>query len=251
MKPLIIGVAGKANAGKDTTGSMILYHFLKGNTGSYADWLTNRVKFENEQRIRVKHFADDLKEVVSNMFNITVAQCNDRKYKDERYYCIENGRFYEESEINRPDFVNITEEKLQFEHIADIRNRNINAHHVIKLRTLIQYIGTDICRNFIDYSIWTRNTLLKARKVARMYDICVIADVRFENEAAAIQHDSLYGGLIKINRDNVISSNHKSEQIDFDCEYVIDNNGTLMNLFYKTMELTQVIKDKYKDATWN
>ena len=67
---------------------------------------------------------------------------------------------------------------------------------------------------------------------------------RFANEANAIRNNDklLYGGLIKINRDNQDLDEHNSERINFDVDFEIDNNGNLMQLFYKVLEICQKIK---------
>ena len=74
--------------------------------------------------------------------------------------------------------------------------------------------------------------------------LCIIPDVRFANEANAIRNNDklLYGGLIKINRDNQDLDEHNSERINFDVDFEIDNNGNLMQLFYKVLEICQKIK---------
>lgn len=58
-------------------------------------------------------------------------------------------------------------------------------------------------------------------------DVCVVADVRFRNEAARVHE---LGGLIwKIDRDTEVSDDHVSEWglPDADIDLVIDNHGTL------------------------
>ena len=60
---------------------------------------------------------------------------------------------------------------------------------------------------------------------------CLIADVRFEDECMAIKY---YGGkIIRVDR----RDNHESEQIKISQDdYVIDNTGTLVGLFYKVLK---------------
>ena len=114
----------------------------------------------------------------------------------------------------------------------------------IKLRALMQYFGTDICRNYIDNNIWINSTMSKVIDTAITRTLCIIPDVRFANEANAIRNNDklLYGGLIKINRDDQYLDKHDSECIDFDVDFKIDNNGNLMQLFYKVLEICQKIK---------
>ena len=62
---------------------------------------------------------------------------------------------------------------------------------------------------------------------------CIIADARFEDECMAIKY---YGGkIIRVDR-RVNNDNHESEQIKISQDdYVIDNTGTLVGLFYKVL----------------
>ena len=72
--------------------------------------------------------------------------------------------------------------------------------------------------------------------------ICIVPDVRFSNEANALKFNlqSLYGGVILVEREND-TYEHSSENIDFDTDFVIDNNSTLSKLFYKVLEICQTI----------
>ena len=109
----------------------------------------------------------------------------------------------------------------------------------------MQYFGTDICRNHIDNNIWINSTMSKAINIAINRTLCIIPDVRFSNEANAIRNNSklFYGGLIKINRDNIDKDDHSSEHIYFNADFEIDNNGNLMQLFYKVLHICQKIKE--------
>ena len=102
----------------------------------------------------------------------------------------------------------------------------------IKLRALMQYFGTDICRNYIDNNIWINSTMSKVIDIAISRTLCIIPDVRFANEANAIRNNDklLYGGLIKINRDNQDLDKHNSERINFDVDFEIDNNLSLIHI---------------------
>ena len=64
---------------------------------------------------------------------------------------------------------------------------------------------------------------------------CIIADARFENdECEAIKQCG--GKIIRVDR-RVNNDNHESEQIKISQDdYVIDNTGTLVGLFYKVLK---------------
>ena len=71
MKKFIIGIAGAKNSGKDTVASMINYIFAVGVTrASYAEYLIKRTSIDNTYKDRIVHFADGLKDILSNLYNI-------------------------------------------------------------------------------------------------------------------------------------------------------------------------------------
>ena len=107
----------------------------------------------------------------------------------------------------------------------------------------MQYFGTDICRNLLSDDIWIRQTMNKAVNIAETRKLCIIPDVRFANEAEAIQSRdaSLYGGLVMINRNSSGSAEHSSENVKVAADFNIDNNGSLMMLFYQVLAICQKI----------
>ena len=59
-------------------------------------------------------------------------------------------------------------------------------------------------------------------------------------ERDAIKNCYLYGGVIVLKRGET-SANHSSEDIDFTGDITIENNGSLMQLFYKVLNYLQNI----------
>lgn len=117
----------------------------------------------------------------------------------------------------------------------------------IKLRSLLQYFGTEVCRNKLDDNIWIKCAINKIVNKAESRRLCIVPDVRFANEADAlrISNDSLYGGVIEVRRNDAgDTDNHDSETIDFGVDEVIENNGTKMALFYKVLSYVEFIVNK-------
>lgn len=243
MNKFIIGITGSKNSGKDTVASMINYIFYSGLAKSnYNNYLTSRINIDTRFGHRVIHFADSLKDVLSILYNIDRNRFDDRESKDSLYYGINTGVFYNEVFItNNKDYKIITIEDLVYTNLSDIVDNNVNVIKCIKLRTLMQYFGTNICRNMLSKDIWIKCAMNKAIGIAESNRVCIIADVRFRNEAEVIRNASLYGGVIKVCRDKHDSNEHISEINDFDVDYTIDNNGKLINLFYKVMQVVQQI----------
>ena len=245
MKSFIIGIAGCANSGKDTVASMINYIFADGVTqASYQRYVIKHISIDGTFKDRIIHFADPLKDVLSCMYNIPRSYFDDRAYKDKYWYNINKGEFIKQPIVIGKGYNTINIEHLNEDwSLHDILNTYDELNNVIKLRTLMQYFGTNICRNKMGHDVWINATMRRAIDIANTRRLCIISDVRFDNEVEAIQSVSepLYGGVIKVNRGNNESSEHSSEIIDFTVNFEIDNNGTLMQLFYKVLEICQTL----------
>lgn len=246
MKECIIGIAGCKNSGKDTVASIINYIFATGITCSnYADYVIRRRSIDISHKDRIIHFADSMKDAMSIIFSIPRSAFDDKVKKDNEYWDYFNRKFITFGEVLRDKnyiiFDNVIDKNLN-DLIQRCSAKKQSLY--IKLRTLMQYFGTDICRNHIDNNIWINSTMSKVIDIAMTRMLCIIPDVRFANEANAIRNSDklLYGGLIKVNRDNQDLDEHNSERINFDVDFEIDNNGNLMQLFYKVLEICQKIK---------
>lgn len=236
MKNIIIGIAGQLNSGKDTVASMINYIHQQGVTkASYRDWQMSQSYYDTNFKHKIIHFADPLKDCLSIIYNIPREYFDDRIKKDEEYYLL-NERVFINKESFKDKYHEITIEDLKEHSLNELLYDTIN-NIGIKIRTLMQYYGTEICRNHLDQQIWIKSVMGKAANIADRYGLCIIPDVRFNNEADSIMNCSLYGGVIKINRDNCVQTNHSSEIMDIPYDIELDNNGTKMQLFYKTIEV--------------
>lgn len=249
MKNFVIGIAGVKNSGKDTVASMINYIFAAGvSKAKYQDWVIKQTAYDSNYKDRIIHFADPLKDILSIMYNIPRYKFDDREYKDELWYCFETNSFLNERTVINGNYNVIT--------IVSINNYGslkasfagkYKENNVIKLRTLLQYFGTNICRNNLNDDIWIRSAIGKIVTKAESRRLCIVPDVRFANEADAlrISNDSLYGGVIEVRRNDVgDTDNHDSETIDFGVDEVIENNGTKMALFYKVLSYVEFIINK-------
>lgn len=235
MKKFIIGFAGEKGVGKDTLASMVSYIMTVGiNKANFADYLRYNV---NRNYPTIIHFADKLKDCVSIIYNIPREYMDNREYKDEMLYCLEEHRFLTQKDA-AIGYDEICIEDLYDEKLCDIASQ-CNGKACVKLRTLLQYFGTDMCREMLGYDIWVTSTMYNAADIVDKYGFCCIADVRFRNEANAITSSSLYGRLVRIKRDVHGEHNHASEIIEFDCPEIIDNNSSKLNLFYKAIEIVQ------------
>ena len=105
------------------------------------------------------------------------------------------------------------------------------------VRTLLQFIGTELFRDNIVDDIWVRSLWLRIKE--NPHKNYVITDIRFPNELNFFKEK--YNGnfiSIKVERDGCVGNDvglgmHKSEQYDLDTDYVIDNNETIYDLNLK------------------
>ena len=101
-------------------------------------------------------------------------------------------------------------------------------------RFALQYIGTDVMRDHFHENIW----VISAERKIIMHDRVVLSDVRFPNEIRMIKNNC--GAMWRVSRDPEPDLNnlHVSETAWIDAEFdrVIDNNGSLDDLFVNTRE---------------
>ena len=229
---IIIGLAGVAGSGKDTAATMISYIYKHGSAANYAKWLQYHAivkKYPN-----IVHFADNVKECLSIIYDIPLEYFNNRMYKDEYFYVLNEKRFIDYTTANK-EYLIIENSDLMHEPLSEHIFRKPKC--CIKLRTLMQYFATDICRYHLSDDIWIKSAIWKAISTLDITDVGIIADVRFQNEASYIKNKQ-NGIIIKLTR-NTTKLNHSSEKINFECDYEIENNGSLQQLYYKILEIIQ------------
>lgn len=246
---LIIGLSGQKGSGKDLTASIIDYIVKRNIRGAnYKDWVLYDVANKDKELKTIVHFADPLKEFISKLFNINIKYFYDRNYKDNKYIklaaytsgkCTITNAFISEEEAKNKKYLIVTYDELIR---LPLSYWMLNNNMCIKIRTLLQYIGTDIGKQLIDNSLWTKLIANTISTKATKYRLCIIPDVRFTDEAETIK--KLGGIIIKINR-NIESNNndkHISEYIDnIKEDYIIDNNGTKFNLFYNIFNIINTV----------
>lgn len=195
---MIIGISGKAQAGKDTVCKMITYtiwyytfsqrlkpfgidHYKECIT--YYDTLLNNIDYQHTS------FAKALKSCLSVILNKDLDKFENISFKNSRIDWLNN----------------------------------------MTVRELLQKFGTAI-RNEVCDDFWVKVCLKNCT------EDCIISDVRFESEAEGIR--DINGIIIRINRDGAGAGNHISEIAldNYSFDYIIDNNGTEEDLLFKVKE---------------
>lgn len=235
-KVTIVGIKGFKGSGKDTVASMISYilHYgiMKAN---YDTWLLYHKNGFVENDEIIIHFADKLKDDISEFCGIDRKLLDRQDVKEENYYNFKTGIV--STNIKDATYVvdKCNDAILKYNDLSSylvLYNNNVS----IKIRVLLQYYGTNIIRNHFWHKAFINYTMNKAFDIRNSKGQCIIADARFENdECEAIKQCG--GMIIRVDRKLNNNDNHESEQIKI-CEddYVIDNTGTLVGLFYKVLK---------------
>lgn len=235
-KVTIVGIKGFKGSGKDTVASMISYILHDGiMKASYDTWLLYHKNDFIENDEIIIHFADKLKDDISEFCGIDRKLLDRQDVKEENYYNFKTGIV--SNNIKDATYVvdKCNDAILKYNDLSSylvLYNNNVS----IKIRVLLQYYGTNIIRNHFWREAFIRYTMNKAFDIRNSKGQCIIADARFENdECEAIKQCG--GMIIRVDRKFNNNDNHESEQIKISQDdYVIDNTGTLIGLFYKVLK---------------
>lgn len=228
-KVTIVGIKGFKGSGKDTVASMISYILHDGiMKATYDTWLLYHKNDFIENDEIIIHFADKLKDDIAGFCNIERKLLDKQEIKENYYYNFKTGIV--STNIKDADYV--INNVLEFDNLSTLLLLNTNVS--IKIRVLLQYYGTNVIRNHFWHKAFINYTMNKAFDIRNSKGQCIIADARFENECNAIKECG--GKIIRVDR-RVNNDNHESEQIKISQDdYVIDNTGTLVGLFYKVLK---------------
>lgn len=186
---MLIGIAGKKGAGKDTLAKDLVEHRHLINPYLAAG--------------KVFHFADTLKEVVVRLFGLPPELVYGTQEDKERYSHL----LWEDMPTHT-----LMEEPRPFGYM--------------KVREVLQYFGTDILRKmFAKVHInATLNAIAQYEEAQDGEVLSVVADLRFPNECHAIQHEG--GWVIGLTR-GMLGDAHSSETAleNYTFQALIDNIG--------------------------
>ena len=234
-KVTIVGIKGFKGSGKDTVASMISYILHDGiMKANYDTWLLYHKNGFVENDEIIIHFADKLKDDIAAFCNIDRKLLDRQDIKEENYYNFRTGIISTNIKDAYRVINNIGE--FNYDNLSSLLSLNNNIS--IKIRVLLQYYGTNIIRNHFWREAFIRYTINKAFDIRNSKGQCIIADARFDNDECKAIKDC--GGMIirvdrKSSNDN--HESHESEQITINKDdYVIDNTGTLVGLFYKVLK---------------
>lgn len=228
-KVTIVGIKGFKGSGKDTVASMISYILHDGiMKANYDTWFLYHKNDFIENNEIIIHFADKLKDDIAAFCNIDRKLLDKQEIKENYYYNFKTGIV----STNIKDIDCVINTVLEYDNLSTLLLLNNNVS--IKIRALLQYYGTNVIRNHFWHNAFVHYTINKAFDIRNKLGQCIIADARFDNECNVIK---VCGGKI-IRVDRIVNNdNHESEQIKISQDdYVIDNTGTLVGLFYKVLK---------------
>lgn len=229
-KGSIIGIIGQVGAGKGTVINIL-------------DEIINNPYNKHWAKSNVLNFGDNLKKIISIMFNINIDYLYDRRCKDEFYYNINGRKFVSKTKDENSKIYSFIDNLL----LDDINNRFYIYRHgivkyidivndpfvCIKLRELLQLFGTNICKNLFGKNIWINSTLINYK----IDMVNIIGDIRFQEEIDAIKDIAPDVHIIKVVNTNSICKkyDHPSENVlnlDADISFVWDGDDInyLVNL---------------------
>lgn len=235
-KVTIVGIKGFKGSGKDTVASMISYILHDGiMKANYDTWLLYHKNGFVENDEIIIHFADKLKDDIAAFCGIDRKLLDRQDIKEENYYNFKTGIV--STNIKDADYVvdKWNDAILKYNDLSSylvLYSNNVS----IKIRVLLQYYGTNVIRNHFWHKAFINYTMNKAFDIRNSKGQCIIADARFENdECEAIKQCG--GMIIRVDRKFNNNDNHESEQIKISQDdYVIDNTGTFVGLFYKVLK---------------
>lgn len=176
-------------------------------------------------------FAGTMKQMLAILLKVPVERFEDRDFKENVFVDFNDLSFHRRENLKRDQI--LSDSKFG----RKVNDMTIDVRvNLLSIRQLLQYWGTQISRRYLGDGLWCLTTL----KYADTHDL-IISDLRFKTEAEQVKERN--GILIYIERPGYGVGNHVSEREAFElyqegkCDYVIHNDGTLEDLFYKCKEI--------------
>jgi hypothetical protein len=204
----IIGLIGKKGSGKDTAARPLI----------------------DEHDFAHVKFAQPLKQLICDVFDIHLHYLEDPIFKEEKF--IEPWTITEE-DCNR--FIDLIPFNFESAGQTDIIRDILEGREIETLRELMQLIGTDICRS-LDPDFFTKLGSSSIDRWSSINEPVIITDIRFPNEVKEIKNRN--GLIVQIVRPGEIDEDsHESENQSLKADITIINNGSIEELQTKLKEI--------------
>ena len=217
----LIAIGGLKNSGKDEASRMLRYclnapKFLRNY------WCYKHFNKIISGKYTITSFAHPLKRTLAALLNIPIEKFENRNFKEHTYIYFPLLQLTTNPELDKV----LSDNK--FSKAVAAKDFSFLQTHYITIRQLLQCFGTEIMRGYFGDNLWILATIIGQHNL-------IISDLRFKVEAEAIHNNK--GKIIYINRNICIPGNHASEREIVELkenkifDYIINNNGTLKDLF--------------------
>lgn len=235
---MIIGISGKAGAGKDTVGKIIQHlTSLQEQDCSFEEFHRYQSFVEMNAVWKIKKFATAVKQICSIFTDLSIEDLEDEGVKQRvlgqewsgmtvREMLQKIGTEAIRNNLHPEAWVN----SVMSKYYPDVYDLETNQR--------IREIGDELEMDTYDYS---HPRFIE--ELAYAYPSWVITDLRFKNEAEAIKKRK--GSLVRVERKGLMTaSNHISEiELDgYEFDYVIQNDGTIQELIEKVKKMLKTLK---------
>lgn len=247
-KLLYIGLNGFAGSGKDTVAKMIktilnyqwpnletcktYYNSIYTNPTISATH--NNIEDNTGKPVYCIAFADQLKQICSNIFGIPV----ERFYQNKAtaWICINQDFKYTELKPDEDHLVTAEDYYYNVSEYIESPTR-----YWMSLREVLVYVGTYVLQQDVNKRIFVNivhNNVRNYQSENPNLKYVIVTDIRFKHEIDFIREQN--GVTITITRDDVKQLDDVAEHsLDYgeDFDYVIENNSTYDELFEKVWNM--------------
>ena len=220
----LIAIAGLANSGKDCASSMLQYILNAPKIFRTYNFYKIFRKFPFKKRFKITAFAKPLKQALSVILNKPLSWFNVRENKENYYVVLDTLKIVHKNSLI---WEKLSENKFQ----KLIKSGEpLPTDTFISIRQLMQYFGTECVRHYLGDKTWI-NATLNVHPNERI----IVSDLRFKVEYQEVKNRN--GLTIYIQRNSAKPGTHASEREVIDLyennafDYIIENNGTLKDLF--------------------
>lgn len=235
MKYLLMATSGFKGSGKDEVAHMLQY-LLSTPKIMHNYWCYQHIRVPKKWKI--KSFANPLKKTLGTILGIDYKKFNSRDFKENYFVQLDSFRIVEKYLLDEEDI--LSDNKFT----KYLKSGNpFPSDTWLSIRQLMQYFGTNVMQTYLGRKVWINSTLINWEK-------SIISDVRFKTEFEEIKN--LNGIVIYVKRPGIEAGSHASEREVADLleqnkyDFIIDNNGSLEDLFNKTKYIVWVVEKLYK-----
>lgn len=256
--PVVICITGYKGSGKTLVAKMLSYMISVNNTRKgFRDFAA----FIEDKHLAIQlsrtiiNFGDFVKHSINNLIGVPVDVMNDTYLKEDVAVRIIDGMLMSVSgelsgEFEKYEVVNDSNVIYELDDLAKHGFVPICPDTkklvAIRIRTLMQYHG-DTMKKCYGKRVFAKRGRIKIKNIVTKYGYAIVGDCRYQEEIDACRDITPKMYVINVNRDAakpIGKPEHSSEENNLKSTHVIDNNGSLLLLYYKVEELLHKIKNE-------